>query len=577
MTMRDRIKRLLAVPVFEEEEKARTTRLLNVVLLSLLVTLVLLLVIIPLLGGLPLSEQGLFTWLATLLVLGGVLWLLLLTRRGQVHIVSVLLSAVIWLITTTWVCGFAGIASDSSVVQYALLIMLSGLLLGGRAALLFTLFSLLAIGGAYYAETSGWLVPEHEKAGIMDLVFSATPVFLIGLLLRYAVNSLFDALRRARENERAQAEANRELQAIRATLEQRVADRTRDLGQRAILLQAANAVGRAATSILDTEVLLSQITELIRVQFDLGEVGFFLLDETGEWVVLRAAAGEVASALLARQYRVRVGEGLVGQSVAQGQLQVAGMTDEAPRRPAIHEWPGVRAEAVLPLRSRGRVLGALTLASRHLDAFDAATLTVFETVADQVAVALDNTRLFAESQAALEAARRVYGELSQQAWLDLLRPRAGRGYRYAYQTVMPLAGDWPPEMAQAAQTGQRVWGASTGESTVAIPIKVRDEVVGVLGFYKDTADEPWTGEELALLETLADQLGIALESARLYQDTQRRAVQERLIGEITGRMRETLDLDTVLQAAVREIGQALDLHDVTIRLGVMDTQVTEAR
>jgi len=334
-------------------------------------------------------------------------------------------------------------------------------------------------------------------------------------------------------------------------------------------LQAANAVGRAATSILETEPLIQQMVEQIREQFTLGDVRLFLTDEAGEWAVLQAAASDTGPASLAHPDRVRVGEGLVGQSIAQNRVRAA--VTPSPERPS------VRAEAVLPLRSRLRALGALAVASEQPAAFDALTLDVLETVADQVAVALDNTRLFTESQTALEAARRAYGEQSRQAWIELLRPRAGQGYRYTFQAVMPLAGDWPPEMAQAAQTGQRVWGASTGESTVAIPIKVRDEVVGVLGFYKDTADEPWTGEELALLETLADQLGIALESARLYQDTQRRAVQERLIGEITGRMRETLDLDTVLQAAVREIGQALDLHDVTIRLGVMDTQVTEAR
>ena len=70
-----------------------------------------------------------------------------------------------------------------------------------------------------------------------------------------------------------------------------------------------------------------------------------------------------------------------------------------------------------------------------------------------------------------------------------------------------------------------------------------------------------------MLETMTDQLGVALESARLYQDAQRRAARERLVSDVTTRMRETLDVDTVLQTAVREIRQVLGLHDVTIRLG----------
>jgi GAF domain-containing protein len=65
---------------------------------------------------------------------------------------------------------------------------------------------------------------------------------------------------------------------------------------------------------------------------------------------------------------------------------------------------------------------------------------------------------------------------------------------------------------------------------------------------------------------LTEQLGVALDSARLYQDTQRRAVQERLVGEVTARMRETLDMETVLKTAAQEIGQKLGLHDIAIQL-----------
>jgi GAF domain-containing protein len=121
-------------------------------------------------------------------------------------------------------------------------------------------------------------------------------------------------------------------------------------------------------------------------------------------------------------------------------------------------------------------------------------------------------------------------------------------------------------MSRAAQTGQRVLGDNAGEPAAAIPLKVRDEVVGVLGFYKDTAGETWTAEETTLLETLADQLSTALESARLYQDAQSLAARERLLGDVTARVRETLDVDMVLKTAVQEARQALGLPEVVIRL-----------
>ncbi|MFN2167887.1 MAG: GAF domain-containing protein, partial [Anaerolineae bacterium] len=102
--------------------------------------------------------------------------------------------------------------------------------------------------------------------------------------------------------------------------------------------------------------------------------------------------------------------------------------------------------------------------------------------------------------------------------------------------------------------------------TVAIPIKVSDQVIGVVDGRKPDGSGEWTAEEIGLLEALTEQLNVALEGARLYQDSQRRATQEQLIGEVTARMRETLDMDTVLQTAVREIGEALGIAEVEVRL-----------
>jgi GAF domain-containing protein len=199
-------------------------------------------------------------------------------------------------------------------------------------------------------------------------------------------------------------------------------------------------------------------------------------------------------------------------------------------------------------------------------AFDQDTIAVLQTMADQVGVALDNARLFTESQLALEASRRAYGELSHQAWRELLHAHPEWGYTYAHDSIAPVEGDWCPEMLQAVQTSRSVQGRDREERTLAVPLKVRDDVIGVLSFEKGEADKVWTGEEIALMEILVDQLGQALESARLYHDTQRRAERERLTGEVTARMRETLDLETVLKTAVQEVRQAMGLREVVVRL-----------
>ena len=195
-------------------------------------------------------------------------------------------------------------------------------------------------------------------------------------------------------------------------------------------------------------------------------------------------------------------------------------------------------------------------------------------------MALDNARLFEESREALDSVRRAYGEVSREAWGELLHGRQEWGYRYAQGAMEPTArgGPWPAEMVQAVETGQSV--ASPGQqaspdqpgredgAVLAIPLKVRNEVVGVLSFRKDPGDplRGWTTEEKDLLEALIDQVGTALDSARLYQATQQRAVRERLTGEVTARIRETLDMETVLRTAVQEVRQALGLPEVVVRL-----------
>jgi len=366
-------------------------------------------------------------------------------------------------------------------------------------------------------------------------------------------------------------------------LEQRVADRTVDLERRSAYLQASAEVGRAVGSILDADVLTRQVVELIRDRFGLYYVGLFLTDPAGEWAVLRAGTGMAGKAMLARGHRVKVGQGMVGWSITHAQARVALQAEADAVRVVTPELPETRSEAALPLRSRGRVLGALTVQSVQAQAFDPDAVAVLQTMADQVAVALDNARLFAESQQALESARRAYGEVSRQAWGELLHGRQEWGYRYTQQATLPVTGAWSAEMAQAAQTGQSVEvsaGAVGSEDralagvgqaqgpVLAIPLKVRDEVVGVLSFRKDPNDplRGWTAEEKALLEALIDQVGAALDSARLYQATQQRAAQERLTGEVTARIRETLDMETVLRTAVQEVRQALGLPEVVVRL-----------
>ncbi|OQA21586.1 MAG: Methyl-accepting chemotaxis protein McpB [Chloroflexi bacterium ADurb.Bin360] len=371
------------------------------------------------------------------------------------------------------------------------------------------------------------------------------------------------------------------LRGLVASLESQVAERTRDLTQRSAYLAGSAEVGRAVTQILDVESLLSQVVELIRDSFGLYYVGLFLADEEREWAVLRAGTGEAGQKMLSRQHRIRIGDGMIGWSVAHAQPRIALDVGEDAVRLASSELPNTRSEAALPLRSRGRVLGALSVQSAQPSAFDESAIAVLQMMADQVAVALDNARLFSSAQQALDAERRAYGDLTQQAWLATLRARAERGYRADSEGVRPLMT--LPALPQGSRAVLSAVSAVPGASasvrfyqedpyTVVLPLRIREQPVGLVRLQKPQAAGGWGEEELALMSSVVEQMSVALESARLYQDTQDRAQQERLIGEVTSRIRETLDIERMLRIAADELRARLGLERLVVRLGVPEGQ-----
>jgi len=338
-------------------------------------------------------------------------------------------------------------------------------------------------------------------------------------------------------------------------LEQEVAERTQALEQRSAYLEGSAEVSRTATSILDPNDLIQQVVGLIRKQFDLYYVGLFLVDERNEWAVLQAGTGEAGQNMLAANHRLKIGEGMIGWSIANAESRIAlDVGDDAVRfeNPFL---PETRSEGALPLRSRGRVLGALTVQSNQPAAFDQDIINSLQTMVDQIAVALDNAELFAKSESALEAERKAYGELSREAWVRLSKSQTIP--RYISDTsgsIRSIAEEQSPGTLKAIQNGKIV---QDDNLTVIIPIKNRGQILGGVKLRKPKDSGIWTQDQLETVKTLAEQLSISLESARLFDQTQRRAERERVIGEAASRMRETLDIERVLQTAAEELHKAL--------------------
>ncbi len=148
------------------------------------------------------------------------------------------------------------------------------------------------------------------------------------------------------------------------------------------------------------------------------------------------------------------------------------------------------------------------------------------------------------------------------AWADYVTTAAHRGFRYSEEDadIEPDDEAWLPAMAQAVEHQD----VTAEGDELAFPITLRGEVIGAVGARRDGGD--WSEGDRALAAAISDQLAQTIESLRLLDETQRRAAREQLVGEITGRVRESLDVDAVLQNAVREMRAALDLAEAEVRI-----------
>ncbi|WP_299024905.1 GAF domain-containing protein [uncultured Thermanaerothrix sp.] len=366
-----------------------------------------------------------------------------------------------------------------------------------------------------------------------------------------------------------------QLRSLINELEDRVRERTRELAQqnealryRTRQLQTVADVARSIVSAQALESLLNQVTILISERFGFYHVGVFLLDEKGEYAVLRAANSEGGKRMLARQHKLPVGKvGIVGYVTATGQPRIATDVGED----AVHfknpDLPETRSEMALPLIANNRIIGALDVQSTQPNAFTPEDIELFSTLADQIAIAIVNNQLLEETMHALDEARRVNRRYLQQEWEKEVRSRRHRAYIYTSQGVFAQPPLSRPDIEAAIRRGAVTATPAEGEqaAVLTVPIQLRDEILGVIRVQDlGSPERAWTDEEIEALKAVAAQVALALENARLLETTLRRAERERKALEITGRIRAATDPQTMLDIAMEELKRALNASHVQI-------------
>jgi len=481
-------------------------------------------------------------------------------RRGYVYPMARFYSWVNFVSLSLAVFVFDGLRSPAWPLQLWTIVV-AGTLISPGYALMMTglligyslLLAVLSYWGVYVPPLT--VGPGRE---IATIVFTMIMLVSTGGLLTY-LN--MDSLRKALTRLRA---TTRELEEHRRTLEEQVAQRTADLAQRTAdlarrtaQLEAAAHVARRAAEIRDVDVLLNETVRLISDRFGFYHAGIFLVDEAGEYAVLRAASSEGGQRMLARGHRLAVGKvGIVGTVAGTGEHRIAldvGADAVFFDNP---DLPLTRSEMALPLRVGERVIGVLDVQSVEPAAFTEEDVSVLQTLADQVALAIENARLLEESRRALEELERLYGGRAREAWQvwAAFRPAA---YRYTGMDVEPLPAPVP------------LTGEGDGRQ-LAVPIRLWGQAIGTVLLKRTEEQPPWSPEERRLAEEMGEQIALALENARLIAETESRAARERLLSEMTSRLTRSLDMDALLEVAVRELARLPEVAEVAVYVGARE-------
>ncbi|MBN1261763.1 MAG: GAF domain-containing protein [Anaerolineae bacterium] len=394
------------------------------------------------------------------------------------------------------------------------------------------------------------------------------------------------------------------------------------LQRRAMHLAAGAEVGQTIMAIFDLPQLLSEAVIRVSEVFGFYHTGIFLCDDNREWAVLKAASSVGGQLLMAEGHRLHRGEGMVGWVLEHRQPRIALDVNADSAHFLNPQLPATRSEVTLPLLIGGRIIGVLDVQSIEEDAFDEDDVRALGAFAGQLAVAIENARRFAEESGAFEAASPFYRMARQMA--------ASRTMQDVYTVIIETMRDFKPVRGMVFVLDKdsnrvEVGAELRGDRVVLDPRDLSQTDLAshrnmlALGlaldaplFIMDTEDldtvpEAFRGDlgrlrdhtgarslgiipvragehfkaqltvsyhtlhvfstaEKRLYAALADLAAVALENMGLLETARQRAEHEQMIGEVTTRMRETLDVDTVLRTVIREIGDALGLDEVEVRM-----------
>ncbi len=386
-------------------------------------------------------------------------------------------------------------------------------------------------------------------------------------------------------------------------LEDTLAGLEEQVKQRTHRLKIVSILSDHLSGILYLSELLVETVNQVKDSFDYYHVHIYLLDDRGENLVMAEGTGEAGVEMKQQGYYIPLTApvSLVSQAARSGQVIWANNVRQDENWLPNPLLPDTQAEVAVPIILDDTVVGVLDVQENEMATLDVGDDELLRSVANHVAVAIRNARLFAEVEEALVEARSVQEQYITQAWdrNKMIRQNVGQ-VRFSLgesttlderivneareqaliqsePTVIVFNNKQQKEHEATDQEGAEKLRTTATQNPTALvaPIKLRDVSIGNLQLHSLDPNREWSESELTIINAVIDQVAQAAENMRLLNETQEQASRERLIGQISNRLRSAPNIETLMKIGVEEVSRVIDPARTFVHFGIASELVEQ--
>jgi len=434
-------------------------------------------------------------------------------------------------------------------------IALSALLFDQRVdfiALLVSIFTFVLIATLQQLGLYQFRAADVPVTTLIDWVSCTIDFSIISIILIIAINQFKNEFAHVIQD---MQNTFKTLATERTQLEERIRERTNELEARAIQLRSSASVSRTIAEIQDISELMESTTKLVSDQFGYYHAGLYLLDERKKTAFLQAASSAIGKQIIGQGFRIEPDRlNLISLVVEHNRPYITSDVDDV-NFVRDTNFPLTRSRMILPLTVRNDVIGVLDMHSDQAQSFNTQDAEVLQTLADLVAISIDNVRLINETKNLVHQLEANTAVQTRETWTKFTS-RHKPAYQYTPAGVRPLF----------------VNNKQDNLDGLHVPLMLHGQNIGNIILKRKGNTTAWSERERTLVEKVANQVALALENSRLVDETQKNALRDQVITNISARVRETLDVESVLRTATTELRRVFDLKEAEISIGSSQTE-----